>query len=219
MRFKNIFLLIGLAGLLPIHPANAFTNARLKLTKPRLISVVNETFVRSQESGRVTQANWQRHPKIKAVRNVVQSVNRGLRKSAFKTSKREFDYCEPYEDTLRKIAVDSKGVVRRYEKQGGSEDSSLTLEHYYDDSGRLRFVFISGGAVNGASLEHRIYFDESGQRIWESHKYVKGPKYSFPEVWPDEQLEKVDPTKAFGAASRCPEKKAGTRKAAAKLGR
>lgn len=97
--------------------------------------------------------------------------------------------------------------MRRYEKQAGSEDSSLTWQHYYDDSGRLRFVFISGGAVNGARLEHRIYFDESGQRAWESHQYLKGPHYSFPKVWPDEQLQKVDPAKAFSAPSPCPETK------------
>jgi len=211
MRFKNTFFLIALAGLLPIYPSRASTNVRFP-TNTSLVSVVNETLVRTQESGGITQANWQRHPKIRAVRNLVQSVNAGLRKAAFKTSKRQFEYCEPYEDTLRKIAVDSRGVVRRYEKQAGSEDSSLTWEHYYDDSGRLRFVFISGGAVNGAHLEHRIYFDETGQRIWESHKYVKGPEYSFPEVWPDEQLQKVDPAKAFAAASRCPEPKVRKRR-------
>ncbi|MBA2526197.1 MAG: hypothetical protein H0V18_10525 [Pyrinomonadaceae bacterium] len=204
MRFKNKFLLIGLVGLLPIHPSNASTTGRFPPTNTPLVFVVHEKFARTQDSDRITQANWRRHPKINAVRRLVESVNAGLRRASFKTSKREFEYCEPYEDTLRKIAVDSRGVVRRYEKQAGSEDSSLTWEHYYDDSGRLRFVFISGGAVNEAHLEHRIYFDESGQRIWEGHKYVKGPMYSFPEVWPDEQLEKVDPAKAFAAASQCP---------------
>ncbi len=212
MRFKKTFLLITLVGLLSIHPSNASPNARFPPTNTPTVSGVNETFARIQESDRITQANWQRHPKTKAVRHLVQSVNAGIRKASFKTFKREFEYCEPYEDTLRKMAVDSRGVVRRYEKQAGSEDSSLIWEHYYDNLGRLRFVFISGGAVNGTHLEHRIYFDESGQRIWEGHKYVKGPEYSFPEVWPDEQLQKVDPAKAFAAASRCPETKARAKK-------
>jgi hypothetical protein len=210
MRFPNILLLLALGGPLPIN-----ANASASWFSPRyipLVSVASETFARTGQSDRITQANWQRHPKIKSVRRVVQTVNAGLRKSSFKTSKREFEHCEPYEDTLRKMAVDSRGVVRRYENQAGSEDSSLTWEHYYDDLGRLRFVFISGGAVNGAHLEHRIYFDESGQRIWESHGYRKGPEYSFPEVWPDEQLQKVDPAKAFVVASRCPEIKARKRK-------
>jgi hypothetical protein len=161
----------------------------------------------AQEPEAITTANWRQHPKIKAVRSVVESVNAGKTKGAFKNSVRKFEYCEPYEDTLRRMAVDSQGIVRWYQKEAGSEDSSLTWEHYYDEAGRLRFVFISGGAVNGAKLEHRIYFDESGKRIWEEQKYVKGPGYTFPEVWPDEQLQKSDVAKAFAASSPCRKQK------------
>ena len=156
------------------------------------------------EAGKVTQGNWQQHPKIKMVRNIVDTVNAGLSKRAYKISERKFEYCEPYEDTLRKLAVDANGIVRMYEKQAGSDDSSLTWKHYYDEVGRLRFVFISGGATNGTELEHRIYFDESGKRIWEDHKYVKGPGYTFPEVWPDDQLQTTKPAGAFAARSSCP---------------
>ena len=160
------------------------------------------------EPGNITQANWQQHPKIKTVRGIVETVNMGLGKGAFKISERKFEYCEPYEDTLRKMAVDSKSIVRMFEKQAGSDDSALTWKHYYDEAGRLRFVFISGGATNGAELEHRIYFDESGKRIWEDHKYVKGPEYTFPEVWPDDQLQTTKPARAFAARSPCPALKA-----------
>ena len=162
---------------------------------------------------KITATNWQQHPKIGQVRAIVASVNAGLRKGLFKVSKREFEYCESYEDTLRKIAIDSKGVVRRYENQAGSDDSALTWQHYYDAAGRLRFVFISGGAANGAQLEHRIYFDESGKRLWEEHKYVKGPEYTFPEVWPEEKNDQARPIQksgaanAFSAKSPCPENK------------
>ena len=155
----------------------------------------------------ITSANWQNHPKISAVRRIVESINAGLKSGAFKISIRRFEYCEPYQDTLRKLAVDSKRVTRLYEKEAGSDDSSLTWRHYYDDAGRLRFVFISGGAVNGSRLEHRIYFDEGGKRIWEEHKYVKGPGYTFPEVWPDDELQKSDARTAFSAKSTCREKK------------
>ena len=202
--------LVGLAGLLSPHPFNASTKAQFRQTTAPLVSVVNNRDASTQKSDRITKANWQQHPKIKAVRAIVESVNTGLKKGTFKTSERKFEYCEPYEDTLRKMAVDSGGVVRRYEKQGGSEDSALTWEHFYDEAGRLRFVFISGGAVNRARLEHRIYFAESGERLWEDHKYVEGPEYSFPEVWPDDQLQKTDPAKAFAAASPCAEEKAGS---------
>ena len=192
------FLLSGFFFLLPLNASGNATFSSIK--NPRSVAS-------AQSSDPITQNNWRRHPQIKAIRHVVESVNAGIRKSRFKSSKRVFEYCEPYEDTLRKVAVDSNGVVRRYEKQGGSEDSSLTWEHYYDSEGRLRFVFISGGAANGARLEHRIYFDEGSQRIWESHKYTKGPEYSFPEVWPDDQLQKADPANAFKANSKCPEMK------------
>jgi len=172
----------------------------------------------AQDNYTVTSQNWQQHPKIKAVRSVVESINAGLRKKSFKISVRKFEYCESYEDTFRKMAVDSKGVVRRYENEAGSDDSALTWEHYYDEAGRLRFVFITGGAANGSQLEHRIYFDETGKRIWEEHKYVKGPGYTFPEVWPEEKndqarpIQKFDAAKAFAATSPCPEvKKRGAR--------
>jgi hypothetical protein len=158
------------------------------------------------KAGQVTRANWQKHPKVQAVRAIVASVNAGLSKKTLKVSVREFEYCEPYEDTLRKKAVDPKGLVRMYETQAGSDDSSLTWQHFYDEAGRLRFVFITGGATNGAQLEHRIYFDEAGKRIWEEHKYKKGPEYTFPEVWPDDQLQK-QPAGAFTAKSPCPELK------------
>ena len=169
---------------------------------------------RAMQDEKITASNWQRHPKIVQIRAIVDAINVDLKKRAFKVSTREFEYCEPYEDTLRKMAVDGKGIVRQYEKQGGSEDSALTWKHYYDEAGRLRFVFISGGAANGSQLEHRIYFDEGGVRIWEDQKYVKGPGYFFPEVWPEEKkadqappIQKFDVAKAFAASSACPEVK------------
>jgi hypothetical protein len=156
-------------------------------------------------SQELTKANWQQHPKIKAVREIVRTVDADVAKGIYKVSKRKFDYCEPYADTMRAMAVDSEGRVGRYEKEAGSEDSSLAWKHYYDTVGHLRFVFITGGAANGSQLEHRIYFDEEGKRIWEDQKYTKGPGYTFPTVWPDEELQRVDPAKAFAAASPCPE--------------
>ena len=167
------------------------------------------TAIHAASQEKVTRANWQHHPQIKTVRAIVQSVDAGLSKGLYKVSKREFEYCEPYEDTLRLMAADASGRVRRYEKQAGSEDSSLTWKHYYDEGGHLRFVFITGGATNGSELEHRIYFDEAGKRIWEEQKYVKGPGYTFPEVWPDKELQISDPGKAFAATSPCPEVKQG----------
>lgn len=179
-----------------------------------VVTIVCVSFgARAMQDEKITAANWPRHPKILQVRAIVNSIDAGIKKGSFKISKREFEYCESYEDTMRKMAVDSRGVVRRYENEAGSDDSMLTWRHYYDQLGHLRFVFISGGAANGAQLEHRIYFDESGKRLWEEHKYVKGPGYTWPEVWPEEQndearpIQKFEPAKAFAAKSLCEEKK------------
>jgi hypothetical protein len=191
----------------------------LLLSLPGLVSAQTtgplfSSFSPSQTGGEINQANWQQHPKIKAVRAVFQTVKAGLAAKAFKVRTRRFEYCEPYEDTSRTLAVDTGGRVRYYEKQAGSDDSALKWEHYYDEAGRLRFVFITGGAANGSELEHRIYFDEDGKRIWEEHKYTKGPGYTFPEVWPDEQLQRSNVATAFNAKSPCSE--TGSKKAKGK---
>ena len=144
---------------------------------------------------RITQANWLHHPKIQTVRDIVQGVNVAIDRRTLRTSERHFDSSE-----LRwaRIAIDSIGVVRRYDTGSASEDSSLSFQHYYDEAGRLRFVFIQGTASNvGSELEHRIYFDENGERIWEDHRITKGLGYSWPEIWPDEDLQKSGATEAF----------------------
>jgi hypothetical protein len=155
----------------------------------------------------VTKANWQQHPKIKAIRAIVQSVKNGMSRKSLTVKQRVFEYCEPYADTERMIATDARGHARFYKNAGGSDDSSLKWEHYYDEAGRLRFVFITGGAVNGTELEHRIYFDEAGKRIWEEQTYKKGPGYTFPAVWPNEQLQVTDAAAKFSSKSPCTETK------------
>ncbi|MDT4969371.1 MAG: hypothetical protein QOJ64_4108 [Acidobacteriota bacterium] len=160
----------------------------------------------TQENGsEITKSNWQQHPKIKAIRAIVQSVDTALTRKSLTIKKRSFEDCEPYEDALRTIATDSRGHVRYYAKEAGSEDSALKWQHYYDEKGNLRFVFITGGAVNGAELEHRIYFDEYGKRIWELQVYTKGPGYTFPEIWPDDQLQIKNPAMKFASKAPCKE--------------
>jgi len=161
LKIHNSLLagLLGLSSLLTstaLPVSHSLSHARATYSDP-LVEANNL----AQGPDAITSANWRQHPKIKAVRSVVESVTAGLSKGLFKVSQREFEYCEPYEDTLRKIAFDAKETVLYYEKQGGSEDSSLTFNHYYDEAGRLRFVFIKGGATSGSKLEHRIYSFES----------------------------------------------------------
>jgi hypothetical protein len=44
-------------------------------------------------------------------------------------------------------------------------------------------------------------------RYYEKQKYTKGPGYTFPEVWPDEQLQRANVSATFAAKSPCPEKR------------
>lgn len=163
---------------------------------------------RAQGGGEVTKDNWREHPKIVEVRNIYQAVNGG--RKALRMKKRTFEYCEPGEDTARILGEDASGRVRFYQTEGGSDDSALKFEHYYDVTGRLRFVLITGGAVNGSKVEHRIYFDGAGKRIWEIRSFTD-PGYTWPEVWPEEELQVSDPAAQFASGSPCPEVKTKAR--------
>ena len=153
----------------------------------------------------ITDANWARQLKISEVRKMVNSVNLGITKGVFKTSQKRFEDCDGGYEIYRSITVDANGVVRRYEMQGGSEDHLLTFQHYYDESGRISFVYIIGGAYNGTHILHRIYFDKNGKRIFEAHKDVTGPGYPGFSDYPDDELSISNPAKDFAAASQCPE--------------
>jgi hypothetical protein len=110
------------------------------------------------------------------------------------------DGCTPSGEQ-RTLYPDAAGTVRKYVVEPDSQDSALVIRHYYDRQRRLRFVFITGGAVNGSRLEHRIYFDDNGARIREDHTYTAGPGYTFPSIWPAEELAQ-NPRRAYERA--CP---------------
>jgi hypothetical protein len=162
-----------------------------------------KTAAKSKATGKITNKNWYNHPDIIAVRKIFEAAQK-QEKSA-KTKTREFDEdCAFYEGDLRRsITIDDKAHPLIYVRERGSDDSAVKLTHYYDQDNRLRFVMITGGAANGSKLEHRIYFNEKGERIFEKHQYVKGPGYTFPEVWPASELIMTEPQKAFEQAQKC----------------
>ena len=135
---------------------------------------------------------------IADVRRIYRQIQASAGGESWKTLRRDFEYCAPYVDTTRQLILDAQGRPRVYTREAGSEDSSLTWRHYYDTQGRLRFVYITGGAVNGSVLEHRIYLSARGQRVDERHRYTKGPGYTFPSVWPRDQLV-TEPKRAYHA--------------------
>lgn len=153
----------------------------------------------------VTASNWQRHPAIVEIRAIYQEVKQAEAAGRLRKLQRVFEHCQSYEDTERTLYLDARGAVRSYHFGGGSEDSAAQHAHYCDRDGRLRFVFITAAAVNGTSLEHRIYLSKDGKRLLEAQKR-QGPGWTFPFHIPEGELVK-DPKQAFHGESPCPEVK------------
>jgi hypothetical protein len=154
----------------------------------------------------ITAANWQRHPAIIEIRAIYREIRQAETAGGLRKLRREFEYCQPYEDTERALYVDQDGAVRSYHFAGGSEDSAAQWANYYDRDGALRFVFVKAGAANGTQLEYRIYLSRVGERWWEERRDLKGPGWSFPSKLPNEWLVR-DPRRTFEAKSPCPEAK------------
>ncbi len=153
----------------------------------------------------ITSKNWMDHPAVKEIRGIYAEVTQLVDSKKLSRKEKRFEDCEPYQDSIRVMHADGRAVVRNYYVDGGSDDSMVRRDFYYDKNGKLRFAFIRGGAANGTTIEHRIYFDPAGKRIWEIQKLVEGPGYTFPhDVWPDDDIV-YDPVKAFNASNICKE--------------
>lgn len=154
----------------------------------------------------ITDENWLAHPDILEVRTLYQKVQATRESGKLRKKERKFEYCEPYQDTERLLYTGADGKPRIYYYTGGSDDSAVEAEIYYDDSGTRRFAFIKAGAFNGTRLEHRVYFGKTGTKIWETQKRLEGSGYTFPSEWPDEELA-PDAMQALNATNLCPEQK------------
>lgn len=160
----------------------------------------------SYAAGPINEKNWINHPEVVEVRSLYKTIKEEKDAGKLKMIKRKFDYCEPYQDTLRSLFTDGNGKPRIYYYSGGSDDSAVHRELYYDDNGKLRFAFIVAGAYNGTKLEHRVYFSRKGVKVWEIQKLIDGPGYTFPDEWPEDELIK-NPAQAYNEKSPCPEMK------------
>jgi hypothetical protein len=136
------------------------------------------------------------HPDIVAVRDVYRTVERKIARKQLQMQQRTVEGCSPNGEE-RTIFTDKAGRVRKYVWEGGSGDSAITIRQYYDDHGRMRFVFAMGGAVNGTELEHRIYLDEHGARIRETRDLRVGPGWTFPLLSDEEGLLARAPQEAY----------------------
>ncbi|ULH15593.1 hypothetical protein MF271_02810 [Deinococcus sp. KNUC1210] len=114
--------------------------------------------------------------------------------------KRDFG-CLGVSDSLRVLSKDRSGQVRKYTMQGGTDDSSVTISHYFGPDGRLSFALIEAGAVNGTQQEWRLYYGPAGNLLKLEEKTVHGPGYPFGPLW--QQVVQF-PEAAFDAPSPCP---------------
>lgn len=160
-----------------------------------------------QDTGPITAANWLRHPQIVDVRQIYEEIRTGIDGKRFKKEWTVYQDCTSRVDSARTVYRDRNGA-RYYYASGGSDDSRVDRNFYYDTKGVLRFVYITGGAVNGTAVQHRIYFDAAGKRIWEIQKRLAGPGYTFPRKWPEASIVRR-PDKALYADHPCPVKAGG----------
>lgn len=137
-----------------------------------------------------------------AILNAEEDIENKIKSGILKEQKKDYEYTGPGLSS-KTIYVDEKNNIFKYIKEEGSDDSSLTYNFYYDKNNQLFYVLITGGASNGldekdqaisSELKHEIYFNE-GNKISEFHK-VTGPGYSWPELWPEDQLV-FDPQKDY----------------------
>lgn len=147
-----------------------------------------------------TARTWRDHPQVVAAREVFTEVRALL--DAGKLSTRDVTACEAFSEFS--LSTDAKGTVRLFVRRFGSEDSSHRVDAYYDDAGRLRFVFVRVGAVPSAWVEARWWLDEAGAVIWKSRASGgEGPTYYANDF---AEYRVLNPLEYVAKHSTCPEK-------------
>ena len=155
-------------------------------------------------SAPIDEKNWRTHPRIVAIRLLVEANEAAIKSGKWRAVKRTV--CENEERPFGRdatVARDGQNRIRKYVTVAGTDDSAYTIEHQYDDRGRLRFAFAKAGAFNDSEETYRLYFDEDGNEIWR-HAESRGPGYTFfrPPQFPDEWLVR-DPVKDVATPKKC----------------
>ncbi len=158
----------------------------------------------AKRAAAIDRKSWRTDPRIVAIRSLVEANEAAIKSRKWPAVKRTV--CESEERPFGRgatVARDGQGRIRKYVTVAGTDDSAYTIEHQYDDRGRLRFVFAKAGAFNGSEETYRLYFGEDGGEIWR-HAESRGPGYTFlrPPQFPDEWLVR-DPVEDLAAPKRC----------------
>ena len=142
--------------------------------------------------GTIPAARWSSHPAIRAVRAIVQDIDRHPERFVRRSDSATCGF--PYISVTAELYSDSAGLVRKYHLASGHDDSAGDATYYYDAHGLVRFAFTTQNAVNGTRLEQRAYFDSTGVLLRRASRRLAGPGY--PNGWPDEPIR--DPRSDFG---------------------
>jgi len=155
-------------------------------TRVIAIQAVREKVVPLKLENELNINNWINSIAIREIRDIYNNIESEIRSEILIKSRKELTPVENHGLYVKTIYQDHEGKVRKYIEAAGSDDSALNIEYYYDLSNRMRFIFITGGAVNGTYIEHRVYFDNNGNKIWEIQK-MEGEGYAFYEEWPEDK--------------------------------
>jgi len=152
----------------------------------------------------VTSDNWRTHPSVKESQRVAEEVTALEKEGKLTLVERPGDEsCENYEgDMFRTIGRDARGRARKLTLAAGSQDSSVSVDAYYDSEVRLRFVFVKASAANDTIYEYQITFGRDGEKTWEQRTLVRGPGHTFPTPWPEEYTPR-DPEARFASPTTC----------------
>ena len=124
-------------------------------------------YTMAQSEDEIDEKNWQKHPKIIAIRRTINSANTEVRIGAFKTEHR---ICEEGWFSRLRIARDSNGTVRWNQHYQEGEDSSWDDNFYYDVGCRLRF----GLMTSYASTAHENSIAHISMKVAISSTMVAG---------------------------------------------
>jgi hypothetical protein len=164
-----------------------------------------------REAEPITLENWTRHPKIVAVREMVDAIDA----ADFASESKEL--CagpggSGHGEVERTKVIDGSGRIRELVISLGSEDSSSIESHYYDAQGRLRFLFVTTNDVHGNASESRVYFDENGSELWDVYRHafdadldpdIEDAPYEVRASSTEIDPEAKDPAKLYDAPPRC----------------
>ena len=141
--------------------------------------------------GAIPAARWSSHPAIRAVRAIVQGIDRHPERLVRRSDSATCGF--PYISVTADLHSDSTGRVRKYHLDRGTDDSAGEATYYYDTHGMVRFAFTTQNAVNGTRQEQRAYYDSTGVLLRRVSRRLAGPGY--PNGWPDEPIR--DPRSDF----------------------